>query len=442
MGVVIVGLSYKTAPVAIRERIAFTKEEIPPALRKLVSLEGISSAMILSTCNRVELLAEAEDEIGAIHISRKFLHEHHKIDGGEIDSSLYEMTGVAAIRHIFRVASGLDSMVLGECQILGQLKDAYSYSVQSQCMHGTLNQLIIETFRVAKHVRTLTSISMAGSSVSRAAVEFAKGVFGDLTQRTILVVGAGKMSELTTLHLCRMGAVKVLVTNRTYDHAAALAARFQGTAIPFQELSSALSQADIVITSVSGSADYVITRADVERALRQREHRSMLFIDIAVPRNIEPCVMDLQNAFLCDIDGLKAIVAGRESEIVDMVANAERIVESELNEFTTRQRHRDMGPVISMLKSRIQSISCSELERHICRLTAASAKDRETLEAMVQRIANKILHPLIVALKRQESSCDISYLETLALAFAPSQLDEGARDKTALYTRSQSRPAQ
>jgi glutamyl-tRNA reductase len=257
MGVAIVGLSYKTAPVAIRERIAFTKEEIPPALRKLVSSEGISSAMILSTCNRVELLVEAADEIGAIHTIRKFLHEYHKIDGGEIDSFLYEMTGVAAIRHIFRVASGLDSMVLGECQILGQLKDAYSYSVQSECISGILNQLIIETFRAAKHVRALTSISMAGRSVSRAAVEFAKDVFGDLTQRTILVVGAGKMSELTTLHLCRTGAVKVLVTNRTYDRAAALAARFQGTAVHFQELSSTLFQADIVITSVSGSADYV-----------------------------------------------------------------------------------------------------------------------------------------------------------------------------------------
>jgi glutamyl-tRNA reductase len=419
MSIILVGLSHKTAPVRIRERVAFAKEELPRALDQLSGLRGISAGLILSTCNRVELLAEAACEEEGVAALKEFLHDYHAMEYGELDPFLYEFTAGAAIRHTFRVACGLDSLVIGETQILGQIKDAYYAAVQSGCLRGMLNQLMLETFRVTKRVRSETRISTAGASISRAAVELARKVFGELREQTILVIGAGKMSELTASHLCRSGALKVLVTNRTYERAAGIAARFQGEAVPFEDLFKALARADIVISSISSPSGYLVHRADVQCALEERKNRSMLFIDIAVPRNVEPSVTDVENAFLYDIDDLQSHVASHRGEAAETIQAAEEMVESEVDTFAIRQQYREIGPIIANLKDRIQSISCAELERHIRKLTIASPEDRQTLEVMVKRIANKILHPLIVQLKRQVSPFphDAGYVETLALAF-------------------------
>lgn len=423
MAIILVGLSHKTAPVTIRERVAFSKADLPRALKQLALVNGLGGVLILSTCNRVELLAEAERQEDAVTALKMFLHNYHALKRGELDPFLYELTSAGAIQHLFRVACGLDSLVVGESQILGQIKDAYAAAAQLGCLRGVLNQLIIQTLRVAKHVRTETGISTAGWSVSRAAVELAKHVFGGLDEKRILVIGAGKMSELTASHLRRAGALKVLVTNRTYQRAAQIAARFQGEAIALDDLLQALARSDIVISSTAHQSGYVINRGDVLRVLNERDGQPMLFIDIAVPRNIEPCVADLENAFLCDIDGLEGMIASHRKDVADVVRNAEKLVESEVDAFLVRRKQREIGPVIAVLRDRIQSIGCAELERHICKLTTASPADRQKLEVMVKRIANKILHPLIVQLKQQarSSSWNADYAEILAMAFTSSE---------------------
>jgi glutamyl-tRNA reductase len=419
MGIVAVGLSHTTAPVTIRERAAFCKEELPTALEHLAALEGITEALILSTCNRVELVVTADREQEGVAALKRFLHDYHALDDGVLDPFLYSFTSASAIRHIFRVACGLDSMVIGECQILGQIKDAYSAASRLGCLGGTLNLLMRETLRVAKVVRSETGISMAGWSISRAAVELAREVFGELREQTVLVIGAGKTSALTAGHLRRSGALKVVVTNRSYDRAAEIAARFQGEAVPFEDLPRTLGRADIVICASSSPAGYLIQRADIQHALQQRRNRPMLFIDIAVPRNVEPSVGDLENACLCDIDGLESIVASHQSAVTNAVQAAEQMLASECDAFAVRQRHRTVGPMIAALRRRLQALSSAELDRHISKLTATSPEDRRRLQIMVRQIANKILHPLIVQVKREAGASPHggNYVEALALAF-------------------------
>ena len=429
MGTVVVGLSHRSAPVTIRERAAFSREELPRALEQLAGMQGITEALILSTCNRVELLVCADREEEAVPAIKFFLHNYHALGVRQLDPFLYEFRSAAAIRHIFRVACGLDSLVIGESQILGQIRDAYNTAMQVGCIGSNLNRLMLHTFQVAKQVRGATGISTAGWSVSRAAVEFASQIFGDLSDRTILVVGAGKMSELTTSHLHRSGAQKVLVTNRTYERAAQLAARFHGETVAFENLGGVLARADIVISSTASLAGYVIRRTDVERSLGERPNRPLLFIDIAVPRNVEPTISDLKNVHLCDIDALNGIGASHEREVGETIRAAEQMVQTAADGFSNHGNDREIGRVIMALKSRIQSIGCAELERQIGKLTNASPEDRQRLELMVKRIANKILHPLIVQLKRQASSSfdKLDYVETLTLVLTAN--DEGRLER-------------
>jgi glutamyl-tRNA reductase len=421
MSIAVVGLSHKTASVTVRERIAFGREALPRALEQMASMQGLAEVLILSTCNRVELFAQTDQEEEAVTAMKRFLHNYHALKPGELDPFLYQLTSVSAIRHTFRVACGLDSLVIGEPQILGQIKDAYNTAVQHGCLGGMLHQLILCTLRVAKKVRNKTGISLAGWSVSRAAVELARQIFGTFGQQTVLVIGAGKMSDLTTCHLRRLGALKILVANRTYERALRIASQYQGEAVAFEDLSQALVRADIVISSASSASEYILQRADVGRALQQRNGRPMLFIDIALPRNVDPSVAGLQNAFLCDLDGLKDILASHGREIADTVEAAEKLVESEVDGFCKRLEHREIGPIIAALKNSIESIGCVELERHIRKLAASTPEDRRRLEEMVRRIANKILHPLIVPLKRQGHSCSptLDYVDGLTRAFLP-----------------------
>ena len=428
MGIVIVGLSHRTAPVTTRERVAFTRDGLPHALAKFARLGGINEALILSTCNRVELIADAEQDGEAISKIRDFLHNQHRLARGELDPILYELAGTAAVQHVLRVACGLDSMVVGESQIIGQIRDAYSAAQCAGCIGKCLRRLMLHAFQVARQVRGKTTISAAGWSVSRASVELAQQILGELQDRTILVLGAGKMSELTARHLHKFGARNVLVTNRTYERAVRIAAQFQGEPVPFENLDQALVRSDIVISSMATPTCYVLYREEVGRALQQRLNRPMLLIDIAVPRNIDHTVALLPNAHLSDIDALQAIVGSHEREVVHVLEKAEAMIRAAVQAYCCESEVRDLDPLITALRSRVQSIGCAELERHLCKMATSSPQDRHLLETLVTRITNKILHPLIVQLKRQKTSRRTDYIEAMAAAFSMSEGLELSQD--------------
>jgi glutamyl-tRNA reductase len=428
MGIVLVGLSHRTAPVTTRERAAFTRDGLPDALAEFAGLDGIHEALILSTCNRVELIANAEPEAEATLTIRNFLHDHHRLAHGELHPILYELSGMAAVQHVFRVACGLDSMVVGESQIVGQIRDAYSAAKRAGCIGKRLTRLMLRTFQVARQVRGQTPLSAAGSSVSRAAVELAQRTLGELQDRTILVLGAGKMSQLTARHLHKSGAGNVLVTNRTYERALRIAPQFQGEAVPWENLEQALVRSDIVISSMATPSGYVLHREEVERVLQGRANHPMLFIDIAVPRNIDPAVAALPNAHLSDIDALKGIVAAHEREVLCVVEKAEAMIQDAVRAYGCESDVRDLDPLITALRSRVQSIGCAELERHLCKIAASSPQDRYLLETLVTRITNKILHPLIVQLKRQKTSHATDYIEAMTAAFSMSEGVDFPRD--------------
>ncbi|MBI1745827.1 MAG: glutamyl-tRNA reductase [Acidobacteria bacterium] len=418
MGIVIVGLSHKTAPIEIRERVVFSKETLPSALKQLTQMDGITEGMILSTCNRVEVVAHTEIEDEAVDRLRQFLYEFHELAPPALDPFFYHFKADAAVRHVFRVASSLDSMVIGEPQILGQVKEAYGVAYEAGCVGSMLNFLMHRTFHVAKRVRHETGISNAAVSISYAAVELAKKIFDSLQNKTILIVGAGKMSELATKHLRRSGAGKVLVTNRTFERAQELAALFKGEAVRYENIFHALSLADIVICSTN-APNYVISRNDVQRALSLRRSRSMFFIDISVPRNVEPQVNDVDNVFAYDIDDLQGVVESNLKERHREAQAAEQLVEAEVAMFLDRLRHQDVGPIIAALKDRIESICFAELERHMRKKGVTDDGHRKDLEMMVTRIANKIVHPLIVQVRRQAGPAvrKDGYIETLTRVF-------------------------
>lgn len=418
MGIVVVGLSHKTAPVSIRERIAFNKETIPHALKQLVQVDGIREGLILSTCNRVELVALTPYDEDGVERLKRFIYDYHSLLPPALDPFLYDFKSNAAVRHIFRVACSLDSMVLGEPQILGQVKEAYGLAMECGSVGSTLSHLMRRTFRIAKRVRSETGISNAAVSISYAAVELAKKIFNLLSDKTILIVGAGKMSELATKHLRRSGAEKVLVTNRTFERAVELAELFHGEAVPYEQLPHTLARADIVITSTN-APDYIIRRADAQRALAARKGHLMFFIDIAVPRNVEPAVNDLENVFAYDIDDLQGVVESNLKERQREAQTAEQMVESEVVTFLAGLQHPDVGPMIAALKSRVESICYAELDRHLRKKGITHPEDRKELEQMITRIANKIAHPLIIQVRRQAdpSAPKAGYIETLRNVF-------------------------
>ena len=297
MKLLVTGVSHKTAPVEVRERLAFSEAALPGALRTLVACEGILEVLVLSTCNRVEIAVSADDAIDPVHAISSFLHESHGIEAATLGPCLYHHEGRDAIHHLFRVAASLDSMVVGEPQILGQLKAAYAQAKSSDCLNGLLESVVARAFNVAKRVRSETGIGQMAVSVSYAAVELARKIFGSLDGRTVMIVGSGKMSELAARHLRRSGAAHIFVTNRTFERAQELAAIFQGTAVEYTRFLGMLPEVDIVIAS-SGAPHYILTSEDMQRVINARRNRPMFLIDIAVPRNIEPSVNEVDNVFL------------------------------------------------------------------------------------------------------------------------------------------------
>lgn len=412
MSIVLVGLNHRTAPVEVRERLAFNDSALDSALRSLVNGNGVSEALIVSTCNRVEILANCSVEADhALERICRFLYEFHQLPHALHNNHLYTHTDRLAVRHVFRVASSLDSMVVGEAQILGQVKSAYTRAMQTGTVGRVLNQLLTRAFTVAKRVRTETEIGSASTSVSSVAAELTKKIFDDLTSKRVLLVGAGEMSELAARYLADEGVHQFLICNRTPERARELSDKFGGETIEFSQLSSQLWRADIVICS-TGAADYVITATDCKRALEQRRNRPIFLIDISVPRNIDPLVEKLDNIFLFDIDDLEKVVNENLKQRQKEAAKAEQIVEKEVEVFFEKIGVIELGPTIAALKEHLTEIALAEYLRTRSKLGNLTPEQEEAIKQhLLGSLVNKFMHPLIVTLREGARSngdgCDI-----------------------------------
>lgn len=403
MHLVVVGLSHKTAPVAIREKLSFPPDALDEALMALTSCDQVAEAVILSTCNRTEVYAVAPDDSDGVDAVVGFLAEHRSLDREEIWPYLYVQTGEAAVRHLFRVVSSLDSMVVGEAQILGQVKSAYERALEAGSTRAVFNKLFRQSFEVGKRVRTETAIGESAVSVSYAAVELAKKVFDTLDGRTVLVLGAGEMSELTVKHLVSNGVEKVLVANRTFERARDMASRFNGAAVPYEHFYESIRDADIVISSTAANG-YVIQKDRLASVARHRS-RPLFLIDIAVPRDIDPAVNDLPDVFLYDIDGLNGVVEANLEERMAEARRAEGIIDEEIAAFLRWSESMEVVPTVTAIRAKAEVIRQMELEKALKKLDL-SDKDRKTVEALTCAIVNKMLHGPTARLKKLCSGKD------------------------------------
>jgi glutamyl-tRNA reductase len=411
MSIILVGINHKSAPVEIRERLAFTEEACSTGLRTLVDGDVVREGLIVSTCNRVEVLAEtASDRLSdTIERVNQFLSKGDSSSRSFSDTHLYQHTDDEAVRHLFRVASSLDSMVVGEPQVLGQVRRAYSIALEAGTAGRILNRLVHHAFRVAKRVRTETGIGANAVSVSYMAVELGKKIFNSLEGHTALLIGAGEMAELSARHLVNAGVSRVLLANRTEERAGRLAAELGGESINFAELPAHLAEADIIICSTAAN-QYLITEQMAREALAKRRNRPSFFIDISVPRNIDPAVGKLPNVFVFDIDDLESVISSNIREREREAERAELIVESEIMQFQQTLRVLDIGPTIGALRNKLQDVARMELARQRNRLGPLTAEQETAVEALLVSTVNKISHPLLSHMRR---SYDASDAETI-----------------------------
>lgn len=405
MRLAITGLNHRTAPVEVRERMAFDHHVLPDALKALTQRPGLREGVILSTCNRVEIAVAAEDSVNPLPALEEFLAQRKTVDTFWLRPYLYRFEGTEAVRHLFRVAASLDSMVVGEPQILGQLKSAYAVAKAEGCVQGFLDAVLTRAFSVAKRVRTETDIGQSAVSVSYAAVELAREIFGSLAQKRVLLIGAGKMSELAARHLRRSGASHIFVANRTAARAAAMAELFDGQVIEYDQVQARLSEMDIILTS-SGAPHYILLRDDMRRVIEARRNRPVFLIDIAVPRNIDPAVNDLDNVFLYDIDDLQRVVEQNLRGRLNEAQQADEIVAEEVERMQTWLRSREAGPMIRSLQEQLEQVRAGEVERLRGKLGALTPQQQQAVEAITKGLVSKIAHGPIAELRRQASGTD------------------------------------
>jgi len=401
MSILLIGVNHKTAPVEIRERLAFNDEACAMGLRQLVDGDIVREGLIVSTCNRVEILgATATDQLkfGAERITQ-FLDTSGSLPKGFLEAHLYHHTDEEAVRHLFRVASSLDSMVVGEPQVLGQVRHAYAVGVEAGTVGRVLNRLVHHTFKVAKRVRSQTGIAASAVSISYMAVELGKKIFESLKGRTVLLIGAGEMAELSARHLVNAGASRVVIANRTAETAQHIAGELGGTAISLEQLDQVLHEADVVICS-TGAPDYVVTAERTRKALERRRNRPTCFIDISVPRNIDPDVSNIHNVFLFDIDDLESVISSNIREREREAERAELIVQSEVMQFQQKLRLLDIGPSIGALKQNMHDVARAELVKQRKRLGVLTKDQEEAIEALLMSTVNKISHPIISQMRR------------------------------------------
>ncbi len=422
MKLLVTGLSHHTAPIEVRERLAFDDNALPQALDRLRGKPGMIEGMILSTCNRVEVAVTTEEDNGTGNMVETFLAEARNVEPAWVAPYLYHYNGRDAIRHLFRVASSLDSQVVGEPQILGQLKTAYAVAKQHGSVTGFLDLVMTRAFNVAKRVRTETEIGASAVSVSYAAVELARDIFGSLQEKKVLLVGAGKMAESAARHLRRSGVADIVVTNRTRSRADALAEDFQGRVADYDDFHNILPEVDIVIAS-SGAPHHILTKDAMRAVINKRRNRPMFLIDIAVPRNIEPSVNELDGVFLYDIDDLGRVVESNLASRRNVAEQAEEIIDEEVQRMMLRLKTREIAPTIVELQEQLEQVRSGEIERMRAKLGPVTPQQEEAIEAITRGIVNKIAHVPITELRRRANDPEgIALMTTIRKLF---RLGEG-----------------
>ena len=405
VNLILVGVNHKTTPVEIREKLAFTKGKIEESVNHLFNFPDIIEHTILSTCNRVEIYARANCQDSAIKSIKEFICNFHGLSLVELEDHFYSYRNKEAVEHLFRVSSSLDSMILGEAQILGQVKDAYSLAKDLRSTGLVLNQLFEKAFSIAKKVREETGIAERSVSISSAAVELAQKIFDDLENRTVMLVGTGEMAELAAKHLISYGVKTVYVASRTYDRAVNLARTLNGSALDFEAFKNELHRADIVITSTS-APNFIIKKEMVEKAIHERKNKPIFFIDIAVPRDIEPDVNDLENIYLYDIDDLHVVVSANMKEREKEADNAMNFISQEVTKFNNWVGTLDAVPTIVEIRKKAENIRNQEIEKTLKKISHLSEDDKQLLRQMSSSMINKILHKPTIKLKQKTQSED------------------------------------
>jgi len=424
----IVGLNHKSTPVELRELLAFEGHEIGEAARRVLQVPEVSEATVLSTCNRIEVMVVAARGAEVAGELARFLARERNLTEAAIADHRYVHRGKQAVRHLFRVASSLDSMIVGEPQILGQVKEQFGLAAQSGAAGSVLRRCFEKSFAVAKRVRSETGVAGKAVSVSSAAVELTRRIFDDLGDKTAMLLGAGKMGQLAARHLLQQGIASVIVSNRSFDRAVELARLFEGTPVPFERFPQYLHIADVVLGSVAGTG-YIVGPSHLHEVLRARRQKPMFFIDLGVPRNFDPGINDLDNVYLYNIDDLVSVADDHRAEREREAMRGEAIVVEEADRFWQWFSGRDLTPTIVALRGKLDGIRRAELERAVATLARLEPADRQCLEAMTLAMVNKILHGPLSALKELamqadgESAADAAHL--LSRLFSLESDDEG-----------------
>ena len=401
MELFVLGLNHDTASIDLRERLFFPERELPKALDALGEVPELAERMILTTCNRVEVYGVAEGPLSqTVESVVACLGRHRSLDPAQFDGAFYTHAAAAAARHVFRVASSLESMVLGEPQILGQVKSAYSIARAEQSTGIVLNNLLEQAFHVAKRVRTETGIASVPVSIASVAVDLARKIFGDLAGRTVLILGAGEMAELALRHLMDDGVQSILVANRTYERAVALAEQFRGRAVTYDSFQREMLNADIVISATS-APHLILKKEDMQKIIQGRRHQPIFLIDIADPRDIDAACNEVDNVYLYNIDDLQSVAAANQKERQREAERAVPIVEREVELFLAWLRGLDVVPTIVSLRNRMEEIRETELRKAMSRLGDLTPEQRETIASLTTAMVNKILHQPMSELRRR-----------------------------------------
>jgi glutamyl-tRNA reductase len=418
--IVLIGMNHKTAPVELRECIGFSQDRTETAVAALRRLPGVCESLLYSTCNRVELLLVTEDKPVSVEAAKAFIAETNQIPLGQFERALYVHENDHAARHLFRVAAGLDSLIVGEPQILGQIKEAYRQAAAAKTTGVILNRLLHRTFFVAKRIRTETGIGGRAVSISYAAVELARKIFGSLDGKRVLLIGAGEMAELAVEHLLRHPVAETFVANRTFENGLALAGRFNGHAIRFEEIAEHLKKVDIIISS-TGAPGFVVTRNEVRNVARARKNRPLFFIDIAVPRDIDPDINRLDNAYVYDIDDLKGVIEENIEDRQKEAVKGERIIDEAIVRFREWHAGLEVVPTIVSLRQKLDAMAEGEIRRTL-HGNALPPESAQALSRMMAAFINKVLHEPTVFLKHDGMHADKAlYLDAVRKLF---KLDE------------------
>ncbi len=405
MKILVIGLNHKTANVELREKLAFPGQKLEDGVFSLKGLPEVREVALLSTCNRVEIYACVGNPVSAADTIKNFLSSFHNIIRNDFETSLYLHAGSDAVRHVFRVASSLDSMIVGEPQILGQLKDVFDFALSKKTTGVLLNKLMKKAISTAKRVRTETRIAENAVSISFAAVELARKIFTDLSGKSFMLLGAGEMAELAARHLMNNGVKEVLVANRTYERGCELAREFNGRPIKFEDFPQELIHTDILICS-TGAPSYVLMKDQMTRVMKERKHKPVFIIDITVPRNIDPLINKIENVYLYDVDNLQNVVDTNILERQKEATKAEKIIEEEVEKFNRWVSSLDSVPTIVSLRQKAEEIKDEEFEKFRNKFPEM---DEATLKAagyMATAIMNKLIHPPTAALKEDTEDRD------------------------------------